>query len=333
MSATNTQVLLASRPQGWVKESDFRIVENPIPQPKDGEILVKHLYLSLDPYMRGRMSDAKSYAANVAIGGVMVGEIVGEVTQSRHPDYRVGDLVVGRLGWQLYATSNGQGLRKIARGRVPLSAYLGVVGMPGATAWIGLYDIGEPKPGETVVVSAAAGAVGSLVGQLAKIRGCRTVGIAGGKPKCDHVVQELGFDACVDYKAGNVADDLAAATPDGIDVYFENVGGDVFKAVLPRLNPFARIPLCGLVAQYNDTEPRGMPDMRTFLTKRIKLQGFICSDRMERWPEALAQIERWVIEGRIKFHETVAEGLASAPRAFIGMLKGENLGKQIVKLT
>jgi NADPH-dependent curcumin reductase CurA len=333
MSTSNMQVLLANRPQGWVKESDFRIVEAPIPRPKDGEILVKHLYLSLDPYMRGRMSDAKSYATSVGIGEVMVGEVVAEVIESRHPDYRVGDLVLGRLGWQLYATSNGQGLRKITRGRLPLSAYLGVVGMPAATAWIGLYDIGEPKAGETVVVSAAAGAVGGLVGQLAKIRGCRAVGIAGGKAKCDHVVQELGFDACVDYKAGNLAEELAAATPDGIDVYFENVGGDVFKAVLPRLNAFARIPLCGLVAQYNDTEPRGMPEMRAFLVKRIKLQGFICSDRMERWPEALAQIEKWVLEGRIKYRETVAEGLASAPKAFIGMLRGENLGKQIVKLT
>jgi NADPH-dependent curcumin reductase CurA len=333
MSTSNMQVLLASRPQGWVKESDFRIVESAIPQPKDGEILVKHLYLSLDPYMRGRMSDAKSYSASVAIGDVMVGEIVGEIIQSRHPDYRVGDLVAGRLGWQLYATSNGQGLRKIARAPLPLSAYLGVVGMPGATAWIGIYDIGEPKPGETVVVSAAAGAVGSLVGQLAKIRGCRAVGIAGGKAKCDHVVQELGFDACVDYKAGNLAGDLAAATPDGIDVYFENVGGDVFDAVLPRLNPFARVPLCGLVSQSNEVAPRGIPALRPFLVNRIKLQGFICSDRMERWPEALAQIERWVIEGRIKFHETIAEGLANAPRAFIGMLKGENLGKQIVRLT
>jgi NADPH-dependent curcumin reductase CurA len=333
MSTSNMQVLLASRPQGWVRESDFRIVETPIPQPKDGDILVKHLYLSLDPYMRGRMSDAKSYSASVAIGDVMVGEIVGEVIQSRHPDYRVGDLIAGRLGWQLYATSNGQGLRKIARGSLPLSAYLGVVGMPGATAWIGIYDIGEPKAGETVVVSAAAGAVGSLVGQLAKIRGCRAVGIAGGKAKCDHVVRELGFDACVDYKAGNLAGDLAAVTPDGIDVYFENVGGDVFDAVLPRLNPFARVPLCGLVSQSNEVAPRGIPAMRPFLVNRIKLQGFICSDRMERWPEALAQIERWVIEGRIKFHETIAEGLANAPRAFIGMLKGENLGKQIVRLT
>src|SRR5262245_42007825 len=241
------QVLLASRPQGWVKESDFRIVEAPIPQSKDGEVLVKHLYLSLDPYMRGRMNDAKSYAAGVGIGDVMVGEVVGEVIEARHPDYRVGDLVLGRLGWQLYATSNGQDLRKIARRRLPLSAYLGVVGMPAATAWIGLYDIGEPKAGETVVVSAAAGAVGSLVGQLAKIRGCRAGGIAGGKTKCDHVVQEPGFDACADYKAGNLVEDLAAATPDGIGGYFENVGGDVFKAVLPQLNAFARIPLCGLV--------------------------------------------------------------------------------------
>ena len=332
MPAMNKQVLLANRPTGWVQESDFRIVDSPMPVPRDGEVLIRTLYLSLDPYMRGRMSAARSYATPVEIGAVMTGGTVGDVIDSKHPDYRRGDIVVGHVGWQQYGVSDGRGLRKITPGPVPLGAYLGTVGMPGVTAWIGLFDIGQPKPGETVVVSAASGAVGSTVGQLAKIRGCRAVGIAGGKAKCDYVVNELGFDACADYKTTTFERDLAAATPDGIDVYFENVGGAVFDAVLPRLNNFARIPLCGLIAQYNATEPHPIPDARPFLSKRIRFQGFICSDTMERWPEALDQLGRWVAEGRIKYRETIAEGLETAPRAFIGMLKGENFGKQLVKV-
>ena len=332
MPTTNKQVLLANRPTGWVQESDFRIVDSPMPVPPEGGLLIRTLFLSLDPYMRGRMSAAKSYATPVEIGAVMTGGTVGEVIESTHPDYKRGDLVVSSNGWQQYAVSDGRGLRKIKPGPVPLGANLGTVGMPGVTAWIGLLDIGQPKPGETVVVSAASGAVGSTVGQLAKIRGCRAVGIAGGKAKCDYVVNELGFDAGVDYKASTFERDLAAATPDGIDVYFENVGGAVSDAVLPRLNNFARIPLCGLIAQYNATEPHPIPDARPFLSKRIKLQGFICSDTMERWPEALDQLGRWVAEGRIKYRETIAEGLENAPRAFIGMLKGENFGKQLVKV-
>jgi NADPH-dependent curcumin reductase CurA len=332
MPPMNKQVLLANRPSGWVQESDFRIVDSPMPAPRDGEVLIRTLYLSLDPYMRGRMSAARSYATPTELGAVMTGGTVGEVIESKHPDYKPGDVVVGSNGWQQYGVSDGRGLRKIKSGPVPLGAYLGTVGMPGVTAWIGLLDIGQPKPGETVVVSAASGAVGGTVGQLAKIKGCRAVGIAGGKAKCDYVVNELGFDAGVDYKAPTFERDLAAATPDGIDVYFENVGGAVFDAVLPRLNNFARIPLCGLIAQYNATEPHPIPDARPFLTKRIKLQGFICSDTMERWPQALDQLGRWVAEGRIKYRETIAEGLENAPRAFIGLLKGENFGKQLVKV-
>jgi len=332
MAAMNKQVLLANRPTGWVQESDFRIVDSPMPVPREGEMLIRTLFLSLDPYMRGRMSAARSYATPVDIGAVMTGGTVGEVIDSKHPDYKRGDIVVGYVGWQQYGVSDGRGLRKITPGPVSLGAYLGTVGMPGVTAWIGLLDIGQPKPGETVVVSAASGAVGSTVGQLAKIKGCRAVGIAGGKAKCDYVVNELGFDACVDYKAAAFERDLAAATPDGIDVYFENVGGAVSDAVLPRLNNFARIPLCGLIAQYNATEPHPIPDARPFLSKRIKLQGFICSDTMERWPDALDQLGRWVAEGRIKYRETIADGLENAPRAFIGMLKGENFGKQLVKV-
>jgi NADPH-dependent curcumin reductase len=329
---TNKQVLLASRPRGWVTDGDFRIVEQPVTAPREGEVLVKNLFLSLDPYMRGRMNDAKSYAANVALGAVMVGETVGEVAESRSPGFKPGDIVLGYFGWQQYGVGDGKGLRKVARRGFPLSLHLGTVGMPGVTAWIGLLKLGQPKPKETVVVAAASGAVGSVVGQLAKRQGCRAVGIAGGRAKCDYVVKELGFDACIDYKAGRLAADLEAATPDGIDVYFENVGGEVLQAVIPRLNPFARIPLCGLIADYNAASPQGIPDLRQFLFKRIKLQGFICSDTPEIWPEALQQLADLVEDGSLKYRETVVEGIENAPRAFIGLFKGENFGKLIVKL-
>ena len=330
--AMNKQVLLAARPAGWVKESDFRIVESPMPKAGEGEVLVRSLYLSLDPYMRSRMNAGRNYAKGLEIGDVMTGEAVAEVVESRHPAFRAGDKVQAYMGWQQYAALNASALQKIAPGPVPLTAHLGVVGMPGVTAWIGLLDIGQPKPGETVVVSAASGAVGGTVGQIAKIKGCRAVGIAGGKTKCDYVVKELGFDACVDYKAGNLARDLEAATPKGVDVYFENVGGEVFNAVLPRLNDFARIPICGLIAQYNSDAPHGMALTRQFLTQRLKMQGFICSDTMERWPIALKELAGWVAGGRIKYRETMAEGLENAPRAFIGLLRGENFGKQLVKI-
>jgi NADPH-dependent curcumin reductase len=332
MAGKNLQVLLSSRPTGWVKESDFRIVESEIPKPGDGQVLVKTLYLSLDPYMRGRMNDQRSYAAKVELGQVMEGEVVGEVVESGNAKFRPGDTVAARVGWQRYALSDGSNLRKVDPALVPVSAYLGVVGMPGVTAWIGLNDIGQPKAGETVVVSAASGAVGSVVGQLAKARDCRVVGVAGGAEKCSFVVQELGFDACIDHRAGDWQKALAAATPKGIDVYFENVGGALLDAVLVRCNPFARIPLCGMVSQYNAVDRYGVQNLMMAVGMRIRLQGFIVSDHMARWPEALKELAQGVRDGKIKYRESVTEGLENAPRAFIGLLKGENFGKQLVKV-
>jgi NADPH-dependent curcumin reductase CurA len=328
----NKRVLLASRPSGWVTEANFRVDSVPVPKPKDGEVLVKNLWLSLDPYMRGRMNDQKSYAAKQEIGEVMIGGTVGEVLESNHPNFKAGDKVLGMFGWQQYGCSDGKGLNKIDASRVPMQAFLGVLGMPGVTAWVGLLDICQPKAGETVVVSAASGAVGSVVGQIAKIKGCRVVGIAGGKAKSDYVVNELGFDACIDYKAGKLNDELKAATPNGIDCYFENVGGEILDAVLRRMNAFSRIAVCGLISQYNATEAYGVKTFQSILTNRIKVQGFIVSDRMELWAKALPELIGWVAGGKIKYRETVAQGLENAPRAFIGLLKGENLGKQLVRL-
>ncbi len=328
----NRQILLVSRPEGWVTEANFKLTAAAIPKPGDGQFLVRNHWLSLDPYMRGRMDAKKSYARYVELGEVMTGGTVGEVVESRHPRFASGELVTGAFGWQEYALSDGTGVRKVDAARAPPSYALGVLGMPGVTAWMGLLDIAQPQPGETVVVSAASGAVGSVVGQLAKLKGCRAVGIAGGKAKCDYVVGELGFDACVDYKAGRLRDDLQAAAPQGIDVDFENVGGEVLDAVLPLMNPASRITVCGLVSQYSATEPYGVRNLRSVLVNRIRMQGFIVSDRMELWPRALEELGRWVGEGRIKYRETVAQGLENAPRAFIGMLRGENLGKQLVKL-
>jgi hypothetical protein len=283
--------------------------------------------------MRGRMDAKKSYAKYVELGEVMTGGTVGEVVESRHPRFAVGELVTGAFGWQEYAVSDGAGVRKVDAAKAPPSYALGVLGMPGVTAWMGLLDIAQPKPGETVVVSAASGAVGSVVGQLAKLKGCRAVGIAGGKAKCGYVVSELGLDACIDYKAGRLREDLQAAVPQGIDVDFENVGGEVLDACLALMNPASRITICGLVSQYNATEPYGIRNLRSVLVNRIRMQGFIVSDRMELWPRALDELAGWVAEGKIKYRETVAHGLENAPRAFIGMLRGENLGKQLVKLT
>jgi NADPH-dependent curcumin reductase len=333
VSEKNLQILLARRPKGAPQESDFQQVETDVPKIGDGQLLARNHYLSLDPYMRGRMNDAKSYAKPVALGEVMVGGAVGEVVESRHPNFKPGDKVVGPFGWQLYAVSDGTGVQKVDASRVPLSTYLGVLGMPGVTAYIGLLDIGQPQAGETVVVSAASGAVGSAVGQIAKIKGCRAVGIAGGTEKCRYVIEELGFDACVDYKAGKLWDDLLAATPKGIDVYFENVGGEIFDTVLRRLNAFARIPVCGLISQYNATESYGVKNIGSLLTNRVKLQGFIVSDHLPRWPAALKDLAQWVAEGKLKYRETVAQGLHNAPAAFIGLLAGKNFGKQLVKLT
>lgn len=332
MNDKNIQVTLANRPAGWVKETDFKVVESDIPKPGPGQVLVKNLYLSLDPYMRGRMNDMQSYAPNVQIGQVMVGGTAGEVVESNNPKFKTGDAVVGYFGWQQYGVSNGNELRKVDAKLVALPAYLGAVGMPGLTAWLGLIEIGAPKPGETVVVSAAGGAVGSIVGQIAKIKGCRAVGIAGGKAKCDLVVKEFGFDACVDYKAGNLAKDLRAAAPKGIDIYFENVGGEILETIALQLNPFARIPLCGLISQYNEVKPHGFDNFVMLLVNRVKLQGFIVSDHAAQSSKAIEELAGWVREGKIKYRETIANGIESAPRAFIGMLKGENIGKQLVKL-
>ena len=331
MTETNQQSLLASRPTGRVEEANFKLVETPVPQIADGQVLVRNHWLSLDPYMRGRMNDAKSYAAPVNLGDVMVGGTAGEVVASKNPKFAVGEKVVGYLGWQLFGVSDGAMLMKVDDRHIPLSAYLGSVGMPGVTAWYGLMDICQPKAGETVVVTAASGAVGSVVGQLAKMKGCRAVGIAGGAEKCRYVVDELGFDACVDYKAGNLWKDIKAATPQGIDCLFENVGGEIFDTLLGRMNAFSRIALCGLISQYN-SEPHAMKNIGSVLVNRIKMQGFIVSEHMERWPVALQELGQGVATGKIKYRETVAQGLENAPQAFIGLLKGANLGKQLVKL-
>jgi NADPH-dependent curcumin reductase len=327
----NRQVLLVSRPQGEASVSNFRLVETPLAPLQEGEVRVRNHYLSLDPYMRGRMDDAKSYAAPQPLDEVMIGGTVGVVTASRNPAFKEGDSVVGMFGWQEFGTSDGKGLSKVDTSRVPLSAYLGAVGMPGVTGWYGLNRIIEPKAGETVVVSAASGAVGSVVGQLAKAAGCRTVGIAGGADKCRYVVESLGFDACVDYKAGKLYEDLKAATPDGIDGYFENVGGDVLNAVMARMNAFGRIAVCGMISGY-DGKPLPMDAPRLILTQRLKLQGFIVSEHPEIWPQALKELGERVATKKLHFRESIAEGLENAPEAFLGLLRGKNFGKQLVKL-
>jgi NADPH-dependent curcumin reductase CurA len=332
MAEKNLQVLLASRPTGWPDESNFRIVESDVPECRAGQVLVRNHWLSLDPYMRGRMNAGKSYAAPVEIGAVMTGGTVGEVLESKHPRFKAGEFVVGRLGWQLFALSSGEDINVVDPDLVPLSAYLGAVGMPGATAWSGLLEYCQPKAGETVVVSAASGAVGSIVGQLAKMQGCRAVGIAGGPAKCGYVIDELGFDACVDYKAGRLHEDLKAACPDGIDCYFENVGGVTMDTVFRLLNPFSRVALCGLISEYNATEPSAFTMMRAVLVNRVRIQGFIVSDRMDLYQRAITRLGPLVAAGRIRYRETVTDGLRNAPRAFIGMLRGENFGKQLVRL-
>ena len=329
----NRRILLASRPEGWPTEANFRLEETPVAKPADGQFLVRNHWLSLDPYMRGRMDATKSYAKYVELGEVMTGGTVGEVIESRHPGFRAGEFVNGTLGWQDYAITDGVGVRKVDGSKAPLSYYLGVLGMPGVTAWVGLLDIAQPKAGETVVVSAASGAVGSVVGQIAKIKGSRAVGIAGGAEKCGYVTGALGFDACVDHRAGRLYEDLQAVVPKGIDVVFENVGGPVLDASLRLMNPFGRITICGLISQYNATEPYGLRNLRSVLTNRLRMQGFIVSDRMELWPRALADLVQWVADGKIKYRETVAHGLENAPRTFLGLLRGENFGKQLVKLT
>ena len=327
----NQRIVLASRPKGEVTADNFRLEQVPSPSLNDGEVLVRNHYMSLDPYMRGRMDDAKSYAAPQALDQVMGGGTVGEVVQSRNSAYAVGDQVVGQGGWQLFSVDNGKGMRKVDTKHVPLSAYLGAVGMPGVTAWYGLNQIIGPKAGETVVVSAATGAVGSVVGQLAKLKGCRVVGLAGGAEKCAIVVKEFGFDACIDYKAGKLYEDLREATPKGIDGYFDNVGGVVLDNVLRRMNAFGRLAICGLISSYNG-EPMSVTNFRSVLVNRLKVEGFIVSEHVQHWPAALAELGSLVGTGKLKFRETVAQGLAAAPQAFGGMLAGKNIGKQVVKL-
>jgi NADPH-dependent curcumin reductase CurA len=327
----NRQILLASRPTGAVTPDNFRLAETPLPPLAAGQFRVRVHYLSLDPYMRMRMNDEKSYAPPQALGAVMVGGTAGEVTQSNHPGFAPGDKVVAPLGWQEYGDSDGTGVRKVDDSQIPLSAYLGAVGMPGVTAWYGLNQICAPKPGETVVVSAASGAVGSVVGQLAKLKGCRAVGIAGGPEKCAYATGTLGLDACIDYKAATWQDDLAAATPGGIDGYFENVGGVILDVVLARMNAFGRIALCGMIAGY-DGGAMPLANPRLILTARLKIEGFIVSEHLEHWPAALAELAGLVAAKKLHFRESIALGLASAPEAFIGLLQGRNFGKQLVKL-
>lgn len=333
--ATNRRVLLKSRPEGEPTHANFEVAESAIPEPKDGEYLSRTIWLSLDPYMRGRMAETKGYAANVNLGDAMVGGTVGQVVKSRNSAFKEGDYVAEYSGWQSYAVSSGAGVMKLDPAGTPLSTALSVLGMPGMTAWWGLMKIGKPRAGETVVVSAASGAVGSVVGQLAKLHGCRAVGIAGGKDKCDYVVRELGFDACVDYRAAgqNLFKELRAAAPKGIDVYFENVGGAVQAAVVPQLNDFARVPLCGLVSQYNEMKMNPGPDWRLLLVKRATVTGFIVSDHFAAMEGFWKEVPAAVKAGKIKYREDVVKGIENAPEAFIGLLKGRNFGKLLVQVS
>lgn len=337
-SSTNRQILLASRPVGAPTASNFALAHTAVPVAGPGQVLLRTVYLSLDPYMRGRMSDAASYAAAADLNTPMLGATVCRVAASQHPDFAEGDWVLAYTGWQDYALSDGTGLTKLDAHMARPSYALGVLGMPGFTAYMGLLDIGAPKAGETVVVAAATGAVGSVVGQIAKLKGCRVVGIAGGADKCRSAVEDLGFDACIDHHSPDLATHLTAACPQGIDVYFENVGGKVFDAVLPLLNTSARVPVCGLIAQYNATALPDGPDrspllMRTLLTKRIRMQGFIIFDDYgHRYPEFARDMAQWLASGQIKFREDIVDGLENAPQAFIGLLEGKNFGKLVVRV-
>ena len=334
---TNRRIVMAARPEGAPQDGDFRLEETAVPEPGAGELLCRTLYLSLDPYMRGRMAAAKSYAPRVELGELMAGGAVSEVLRSNIPDFQPGDIVFAYSGWQDYWTAGAQGLRKLDPEIAPISTALGVLGMPGMTAYTGLYNIGQPKAGETLVVAAASGPVGSLVGQIAKIEGLRVVGIAGAAEKCAYVTGELGFDACLNHREAGFAENLAEACPDGIDIYWENVGGAVFEAVLPRLNRFARVPVCGLISQYNATELPPGPDripqlMRAVLTNRLLIRGFIVWDFADQENEFRDTVAGWLRDGRIKYREDIVEGLENAPRAFQGLLQGKNFGKQVIRV-
>jgi len=336
-AAENTRVLLASRPHGEPTADNFSIEKAPMPAPADGEVLLRTVYLSLDPYMRGRMNDAKSYAAPVELGSVMEGGTVAEVTESRDPSLAPGDFVLSHLGWQSYGVQLAKHVRKLDASRAPISTAVGVLGMPGFTAYAGLLEIGKPQPGETVVVAAATGPVGSAVGQIARIKGARAVGIAGGPEKVAWLT-ELGFDAAIDHRSPTFNDDLKAAVPDGIDVYFENVGGHIWDAVLPRLNTYARVPVCGLVANYNATEAPTGPDrsarlMATFLTKSITVRGFIQNEFVKaHYKQFQLDVSGWIVDGELRYREDIVAGLENAPEAFFGMLKGKNFGKLLVQV-
>jgi NADPH-dependent curcumin reductase CurA len=329
----NRQIRLKSRPPGMPSADNFETVDAPMPVLGDGDVLRRTTYLSLDPYMRGRMREGPSYAAAVNLDDVMCGHTVSEVVESRNSGFKPGDLVTGYDGWQQYAASNGKDLRKLDPTAVPISTAIGVLGMPGATAYVGLLDIGQPQPGETVLVSAASGAVGSIVGQLAMIKGCRAVGIAGSPGKCRYVVDELGFDACINYKTDDLVPALRAACPQGADVYFENVGGQVLAAVLRVINKGARIPLCGMIAEYNATSDPGGPNLMPLLVQRAMIKGFIVSDHYDRFPAFLKEVTPLVREGRIKYREDVVDGLEAAPSALIGLFEGKNFGKMLVRVS
>lgn len=333
----NRRIVLAERPQRAATLASFRLETAPIPDLRDGQVLLRTLWLSLDPYMRGRMSDAPSYAKPVAVGAVMTGQTVSRVESSRNPAHRRGDLVLAQSGWQEFAVSDGRDLAPLPAGLTRPSWALGILGMTGFTAYVGLLDIGKPKPGETVVVAAATGAVGSTVGQIARLKGCRVVGIAGGAEKCRWAESELGFNACIDHRSPAWAEQLAAACPDGIGVYFENVGGKIFRAVVPLLNPHARIPVCGLIAHYDSDAKPAEADwaptlMRSILVKRLTMRGFIIYDHADRFDEFLTTMQAWLSDGRIKYREDIVHGLENAPQAFLGLLEGRNFGKLVVSL-
>ncbi len=333
MPSINRQFVLASRPTGFPEESNFNLIETPIPKLNNGEFLVRAHYLSLDPYMRGRMNDVKSYAAPVQIGEVMTGGVVGEVVESKHPDFNVGDFATGQFGWQEFVVSDGAGVRKVDSRLAPISTSLGVLGMPGLTAYFGLLDVCDPKPGETVLVSGAAGAVGTLVGQIAKIKDCRAVGIAGADDKVSFLIDELGFDAAFNYKTDtDYFAKLRQLCPKGIDCYFDNVGGEITDAALRLLNLHARVSICGQISQYNLERPEMGPRLLGLLiVTRSKVQGFLVSDYARRFSEGLQQMAEWIKTGKLKYHENIIEGFENMPRAFIGMLRGQNIGKQLVK--
>lgn len=332
----NRRFVLASRPDGAPTNENFRLEKTQKPIPKDGQILLRSIYLSLDPYMRGRMSDAPSYADPVEVDEVMVGGTVCQVEATNHPGYQVGEWILAYTGWQDYALSDGSGLVRLGKPEKPSYA-LGILGMPGFTAYMGLLDIGQPKEDDTLVVAAATGPVGATVGQIAKLKGCKVIGVAGGKEKCAHAKDVLGFDACLDHKAEDFAEQLRAACPNGVDVYFENVGGKVFDAVLPLFNNGARVPVCGLVSQYNATKLPDGPDrlsllMGNILVKRLKVQGFIIFDYYEHYGEFVEEMTEWLSAGKIKYREQVVNGLENAPEAFIGLLEGKNFGKLVIKV-